>query len=328
MPGMEPALLVSAGHHHFDHRASPFVAQAFGWFAEEGAGAVEVAASGEDDHTVAALRAGTVDIGLDVSPTKVLADHLAGGNLVIVGSMANGIGQVLTAVPGIDSVPALKGRRIHVVERGSGVDWHPLRILLRQHGIDPDRDVTLVHGAPYPLFGNADRDFRAGVADARMLLHAEAPKLRAAGYPVLHDFLAAYPVDYPQRVIVTTRTFAAQHRERLGAFLRAMVRGYRFLRDEERYTEAMAVVRRAMPGEPGLGFPPGITEHFLGTHYFGFKQMPHDGGVSASSLQRYIDEEALEGRVPPGLRAGAVLEEGPVAAAAADVTQRFGAGYG
>jgi ABC-type nitrate/sulfonate/bicarbonate transport system substrate-binding protein len=325
---MPEPLRLSAGHHHFDHRAAPFVALTHGWFGAEAAGPVSVAASGADDHTVAALYAGSVDIGLDISPAKVLHDHLAGGDLVIVGAMANGVGQVLTSVPGITSVADLRGRRIHVVEKGTGVDWHPLRILLRRHGIDPDRDVTLVYGAPYPLFQNADRAFRDGIADARMLLHAEAPKLRAAGYPVLFDFLAEYPVDYPQRCIVTTRRFVAQQGDRLVAFLRAMIRGYRFLRDEAVYHQAMAIVREHMGDDPGLGFPPGITDHFLGSHYFGFKQMPPDGGVSETSLQRYIDEEALEGRIPPGLRAGQVHDGAPAAAALQSIAARFGTGYG
>ncbi len=325
---MPDPLRLSAGHHHFDHRAAPFIALTHGWFDAESVGPVTVAASGADDHTVAALYAGTVDIGLDISPAKVLHDHLAGGDLVIVGAMANGVGQVLTAVPGLATVDDLRGRRIHVVEQGTGVDWHPLRILLRRHGIDPDHDVTLVYGAPYPLFQNADRAFTDGVADARMLLHAEAPKLRAAGYPVLFDFLAEYPVDYPQRCIVTTRRFVDQQAERLTAFLRAMIRGYRFLRDESVYPRAMDIVREHMGDDPGLGFPPGITDHFLGSHYFGFKQMPPDGGVSAPSLQRFIDEEVLEGRIPPGLKAASVHDNTPAAAALNDVAARFGTGYG
>lgn len=308
-------LRVSAGHRHFDHRAAPFVATELGFFAQAGLAGVDVQASGEDDRTVAALHAGTIDIGLDISPAKVLADHLAGGSLVIVGSMANGVGQVLTGIASLASVDDLRGKRIHVVENGTGVDWHPLRILLRRRGIDPDRDVVLVPQAPYPLFRNAQAAFERGEADARMVLHAEIPNIRAAGYPVLFDFMREYPTDYPQRVIVTTRAFLAGQRDTLDAFLRAMIQAYRFLRDPANYTRSMAIVRQYVT-DPGLGFPAGITEHFLSTHYFGFKQMPHDGGVSAESLQRYIDEEALEGRVPPSLRAAAVLEGAPAAAAA------------
>jgi ABC-type nitrate/sulfonate/bicarbonate transport system substrate-binding protein len=320
---MLPSLRVSAGHRHFDHRAAPVCALELGYFAQEGIEPPDIAASGEDDRTVEALRAGRIDIGLDISPAKVLADHLAGGSLVIVGSMANGVGQVLAGVPALSSVESLRGRRIHVVEKGSGVDWHPLRILLRKRGIDPDRDVILVPHAPYPLFSNAKRSFERDEADARMLLHAETPHILAGGYKILFDFTREYPVDYPQRVIVTTRAFLAAQAESLAAFLRAMIRGYRFLRDETHYATAMDIVRKHITDE-GLGFPPGITDHFMSSHYFGFKQMPHDGGVSLSSLQRYIDEEALEGRVPPGLRAEAVLESGPVREAARSVDLRYG----
>ncbi len=322
---LEP-LRVSAGHRHFDHRAAPFVAIEHGWFAAEGLGTVEVAASGEDDRTVAALLAGQVDIGLDVSPAKVLHDHLAGGSLVIVGGMASGVGQVLTGVPSLRSVDDLRGKRIHVVERGSGVDWHPLRILLRRRGLDPDRDVVLVPDAPYPLFKNALPVFERGEANARMLLHAEVPNILAAGYPVLFDFLKEYPADYPQRTIVTTRRFAAARGGELGAFLRATVRAYRFLRDEAQYGPAMAIVRKYVT-DPGLGFPPGISDHFMSSHYFGFKQMPHGGSVSPASLQRYVDEEAMEGRVPEGLRAEAVLDPAPAEAAAREIDRRYGAGW-
>ena len=322
---IEP-LRLSAGHRHFDHRAAPFVAIEHGWFAAEGLRTVTVDASGADDGTIVALREGRIDIGLDISPAKVLLDHGAGGSLVIVGAMANGVGQVLVGVPSLRSVDDLAGKRIHVVEQGSGVDWHPLRILLRRRGIDPDRDVTLVPYAPYPLFKNARPVFERGEADARMLLHAERVHAVAAGYSVLFDFLAEYPADYPQRTIVTTRAFARDHVDSLVAFLRAMIRGYRFLRDETQYGRAMAIIRKHVTDE-GLGFPPGITDHFMSSHYFGFKQMPHDGGVSAVSLQRYIDEEAMEGRLQAGLRAASVLDPAPAEQAARAIDARYGAGW-
>lgn len=319
-------LRLSAGHRHFDHRAAPFVGIEYGWFAAEGLPGVTVEASGEDDRTMEALLAGRIDVGLDVSPAKVLHEHLGRDRVAIIGSMANGVGQVLTGVPSLRSVEDLRGRRIHVVEGGSGVDWHPLRLLLRRRGLDPDRDVVLVPGAPYPLFRNARPALESGIADARMLLHAEAPHIRAAGYPILFDFTREYPADYPQRTIVATRAFLAQAPEQVAAFLRAMIRAYRFLRDEAQYRRAMEIVRKHVTDE-GLGFPPGITDHFMSTHYFGFKQMPHDGGVSEASLQRYVDEEAMEGRVPTGLRAAAVLDAGPVRRAAAEIDRRYGTGY-
>lgn len=323
---MTDPLRLSAGHRHFDHRAAPFIAIEHGWFAAEGLDAVTVAASEEDDRTVAALLDGRIDIGLDISPAKVLHNRMAGGPLVIVGAMANGVGQVLAGVPSLRSVEDLRGKRIHVVEQGSGVDWHPLRILLRRRGMDPDRDVTLVPNAPYPLFKNALPVFERGEADARMLLHAEVPHILAASHVVLFDFMQDYPADYPQRVIVTTRGFAAGQAGRLAAFLRAMIRGYRFLRDEAQYGRAMAIVRKHVTDE-GLGFPPGVTDHFMSSHYFGFKQMPHDGRVSAASLQRYVDEEAMEGRLPAGLRAEAVLDPAPAEAAAREIDRRYGSGW-
>ena len=310
MTDIAPDLRLAAGHRHFDHRLAPYCAIEKGYFAAEGIGPVSIEATGHDDLTIARLLDGEIDIALDISPAKILTAHVMGEPLVIVGALCNGVGQVLTGVKSLNSVEDLRGKRINVVETGTGVDWHPLRILLRKKGIDPDHDVTLVKHAPYPLFSNARKTFENNEADARMILHAEIPYILQAGYPVLFDFQAEYPQDYPQRSIVTTRAFLQAHRGRLVAFLRAMIRAYRLLRDEARYGEAMAIAYRNIHDE-GLGFPAGITEHFLKSHYFGFKQMPSDGAFSIPSLQRYIDEEALEGRIDPALRAADVTDLRP-----------------
>lgn len=318
------ALRLAAGHRHFDHRAAPICATELGYFQSEAMEAPSVEATGEDDNTIARLRDGSIDIALDISPAKVLSQP-ADLDMVIIGSMCNGIGQVLTGIPGLMRVEDLRGKRIHVVEQGSGVDWHPLRLLLRQRGINPDRDVQLVYKAPYPLFQNGRKALEAGIADARMLLHAEVPHIVAAGFPVLYDFLAAYPADYPQRMIVTTRRFLTRDPERIEPFLRVIVRGYRYLRDPANYQDAMKILRARIT-DPGLGFPPGITDHFLNDHYFGFKQMPANGGTSMESLQRYIDEEVSEGRIATTLRAGDVMDDTLVRRAAATIDQRHGIG--
>lgn len=318
------ALRVAAGHRHFDHRAAPFCGIEKRFFADEGLNDITIGVTGADDNTVAALKAGAVDIGLDISPAKVLNEHLAGVPLVIIGSMANGVGQVLTGIRSLKSIEDLRGKRVNVVENGTGVDWHPLRLLLRRRGLDPDRDVILVPHAPYPLFKNALQTFEAGEADARMVLHVEVPHIIAAGYPVLFDFQAEYPPDYPQRTIVTTRAAMKKDPDRVNSFLRGMIRAYRFIRREENYPEVMAIVRRHV-GDPNLGMPPSITDDFLRNFYFGFKQMPLDGSSSIASVQRYIDEEAVEGRVPQSLRADDVTDFGAVAAAAREIDTRYGA---
>src|SRR5262249_48336664 len=152
--------------------------------------------------------------------------------------------QVLTSIPSITSVPQLRGRRIHVVEQGTAVDWHPLRILLRKNGIDPDRDVEVVYNAPFPAFANADDAFRRGVVDARMMLTKEAPALQQAGYTILHDFSEDYPEEYPQRVIVVRRQFLRDNYQAVAAFMRSIIRAYRFMGRGENFDVCFEVVSK------------------------------------------------------------------------------------
>lgn len=316
-------LRLAAGHTHYDHRLAPFLAIERGWFADEGIADVSVIATGEDDHTVEGLLAGTVDIGLDISPAKIIEANAAGHDLCIIGSMQNGVRQVLTSIPEITSVEELRGRRIHVVEQGTGVDWHPLRILLRKNGMDPDRDVATVYNAPFPAFINADKAFKDGVCDARMMLFKEAPALREAGYSILHDFTTDYPSEYPQRTIVVTRRFINEHAETVDGFMRAIIRAYRFMADGTNFDACIEVVDRNIH-EENYGFPPGYPTGFH--RGWGFKR-PADGSMDPDGLRRYIEEEVLEGHVAPGLVDTDISDLTIARRATDEVNGKFGSGW-
>jgi len=313
-------LRLAAGHTHYDHRLAPFLAIEKGWFAEEGLADVSVVATGEDDHTVEGLLAGTIDIGLDISPAKIIEANAAGHDLCIIGSMQNGVRQVLTSLPDIQSVAELRGKRVHVVEQGSGVDWHPLRILLRKNGMDPDADVKLVYNAPFPAFANADASFKAGLCDARMMLFKEAPALREAGYSILHDFTQDYPSEYPQRTIVTTRRFMAEHPDVVLGFMRTIIRAYRFMADGSNFDACIEVVDRNIH-EDNYGFPPGYPTGFH--RGWGFKR-PADGSMDPDGLRRFIEEEVLEGHVRAGLVDTDISDLSIARQATADVDARYG----
>jgi taurine transport system substrate-binding protein len=69
----------------------------------------------------------------------------------------------LVAQPGIDSFEQLRGKRIGF-PFGSSVEL-TARMLLRQHGLDPDRDVRLVNLE----VGDVPSVFRAGNVDAALI---------------------------------------------------------------------------------------------------------------------------------------------------------------
>jgi ABC-type nitrate/sulfonate/bicarbonate transport system substrate-binding protein len=318
-----PPLRLAVGHRHFSHRAAPICARELGFFAEAGIGEIDIVVTGDDQLTVQALAAGDVDIALDVAPLVVMEQKAAGKDLVILGAMVNGLGFVLIGNKGIDSLEALRGRRIQVVENGGAIDERQFRVLLTRNGMDADRDVTLVRRAPYPLFRNARAAFENGDCDARMVLRGEVPEVEAAGYPILFDFFAEYPAGYPQRSIVVLPSFLKAEPERLQGFLQAMVRAYRFIRDDRNYAQVMGLMRQHI-AEPNLGMPSHMPADFLDKPYFAFKQSPADGSISLEGLQLYIDERS---DIPAarGARAESFVALEPMRAAAQAVDQAYGA---
>ena len=79
----------------------------------------------------------------------------------------------LVAQPGIDSFAALKGKTIGL-PFGSSVDL-TCRLLLKQHGLDPNKDVRLVNLE----VGDVPAVFRAGNVDAALIWEPGFSQLRA-----------------------------------------------------------------------------------------------------------------------------------------------------
>lgn len=315
-------LRLAAGHHHFDHRVAVFCGQEFGWFEDDSIGGVSVVATGHDGKSLEGLLAGEFDLLLDVSPASLLPLHVRGDEMVILGSLAQGVNQILIGVPGMKDMSDMRGKRISVVENGTGVDWKPLRIILRRFGIDPDSDVSIVPKAPFPIFSRARGVLDSGQADARMLLHTERATVEEAGYPILFDFKADYPDDFPQRTIVTTRKFYEANKERIEAFLVALLRGYRYTRHKPNFDRVMEITKTHFSDEH-LGFPPGIPENYF---INGFDHMPADADMSLSSLQRAIDEEVIEGAIPARVDASSIADLDPIHRAAALLDAQYGRG--
>ncbi len=120
-----------------------YVAQRLGYFAEEGLAVEVVTMTGGPD--VNAVLAGQAwgQIG---APERVANAVLKGGDIRIVGTIANRGLTYLVARPGIegaDLAETLRGRRIATGTFG-GTPNAVTRYVLRQAGLDPQRDVTLL----------------------------------------------------------------------------------------------------------------------------------------------------------------------------------------
>ncbi|HKX49201.1 MAG TPA: ABC transporter substrate-binding protein [Candidatus Binatia bacterium] len=68
---------------------------------------------------------------------------LAGADIVMIGALAKVPAFYIMALPEIKSIEDLRGKPVAVTRFGSSTDF-TMRYLLRKHGMNPDRDVTMV----------------------------------------------------------------------------------------------------------------------------------------------------------------------------------------
>jgi ABC-type nitrate/sulfonate/bicarbonate transport system substrate-binding protein len=316
-------VIMAAGHHHFSHRAAPLCAAAKGFFKDEGLADLAITATGEDERTIEGLKQAKIHFGLDVAPYVVLPANAKGESLFIIGSLTNDLHFILIGIKSLKSVEDLRGKRIHVVESGGGVDARHIRVVLRQRGLNPDKDVTLVPHGPFPLLKNAIASFEKGECDARLVFYREIQQVIAAGYPVLHDFAETYPNGYPERVMVTTGEIIDKYPELIKSFLRGIIRGYRFIRKEENYAEVMEIARGSIK-EKNLGCPAGLDPADLERQYYALRQVPADGNITKKGLQQYIDEEISAGGLPKTFTMEQIARLSFVEAVARELDEKFG----
>jgi NitT/TauT family transport system substrate-binding protein len=68
---------------------------------------------------------------------------LAGADIVMIGALAKVPAFYIMALPEIKSIEDLRGKSVAVTRFGSSTDF-TMRYLLRKHGMNPERDVTMV----------------------------------------------------------------------------------------------------------------------------------------------------------------------------------------
>ena len=110
-----------------------------GFFRDEGLDlSVRVIFGGPE--LAAAYDSGEIPVGEMGTPPCVTA----GLQIAIIGSGVRRKAHMYLAVsPGVQNWADLKGKRIGLLSKGSCPDWF-LRAMLRERGIDPDRDLTIV----------------------------------------------------------------------------------------------------------------------------------------------------------------------------------------
>ena len=132
----------------------------------------------------------------------------------------------LYAKPDIRDVRSLKGKKVGVSGIGSGPD-SLLRESLRQAGLDPNRDVTVLSLGVMPTIFSA---LQSGIVDAAMLAPPVTFKAEETGFRELVAFPKLDLVELQGAVLVRDALMQSDP-VLLDKFVRATYKGFLYIRD-------------------------------------------------------------------------------------------------
>jgi ABC-type nitrate/sulfonate/bicarbonate transport system substrate-binding protein len=146
--------------------------------------------------------------------------NLSGTDTVIIATIAKKFSWWIFSQPNINRMEDLKGKVFGTTRFGTQSDLAS-RIALRRHGLDPERDVTMVQtgGPAETVSAMMTGKIHAAAISPPATLQARRVKLKE-----LLD-LSKLDVDYHVNGLVTTRRFLKSNEDIARRFLRAYVEG-------------------------------------------------------------------------------------------------------
>jgi NitT/TauT family transport system substrate-binding protein len=205
----------------------PVIAKEAKYFDREGL-SVELVHVGGSTRIVAALIGGSGQL-IHAGEPAVIPAVARGSDVVIIATMSKVPQHRLIGRPEIKDIKELKGRAVGVTSFGATSDFI-LRYALQKHGLDPNKDVSIVQtgGQPEGLAAMA-----AGRIFAQRMsfpLHLKALQM---GMRELVDF-STLGLEENVGPVITTRSFIAQRRATVLRFMKAFIRGmHRYKTDKD-----------------------------------------------------------------------------------------------
>lgn len=207
--------------------AAPMIAKEAKYFADEGL-SVELVRVGGSTRIVAALIGGSGQI-IHAGEPAVIPAVARGSDVVIIAAISKVPQHRLIARPEIKEVKDLKGKTVGITSFGASSDFI-LRFALEKHGLDPNRDVSIIQTGGQPEGLAALVAGRIYAQRMSFPLHLKALQL---GMREIVDF-SVLGLEENNGPVITTRSYIAQHRNTLTKFMRAFIRAlHRYKTDRE-----------------------------------------------------------------------------------------------
>jgi NitT/TauT family transport system substrate-binding protein len=163
---------------------------------------------------------------------SIVAARIEGGDVVLLACPVDSDPVYLIARPEIKSPAELKGKATAVTRLGSTTHFY-LRAALRQVGLDPEKDVTILQLGTGTEAVSAMENGRISVA---ALTNRNAIPLIQRGWPVFVD-LSATDLVYPSSCVASSRAFVRAEPKVVEDFLRAYVAAIQLIKRDQKFAE-------------------------------------------------------------------------------------------
>jgi NitT/TauT family transport system substrate-binding protein len=146
--------------------------------------------------------------------------NLAGADVIMVGALAKVPAFYIMALPEIKSIEDLRGKAVGVTRFGSSTDF-TMRYLLRKHGMNPDRDVTMIQAGD--LFAAATMLKTKAIVAAPFSSPANLRAEEAGARTLMNMGTAG--VYFPHDAWMARRSFLNANEDLVRRFMRAYSEG-------------------------------------------------------------------------------------------------------
>jgi NitT/TauT family transport system substrate-binding protein len=184
-------------------------------------------------NTTAALLSGQIQIA-QAGGSETLSAVSNGADLVIVTTLAGVYPYYFEVIPEIKTFQDLVGKKIGVSNVGGSADI-ATRVVLRQHGLDPEKDVTIV---PTGSAQNRTSALMSGAIQGGMAGPPDSLAIESIGlYPLLD--LASQHLPAANTVVVAQRAWATANRSVLQRYVDALIESIALLKEDRAGTVAI-----------------------------------------------------------------------------------------
>lgn len=173
----------------------------------------------------AAMVSGQVPLTF-LAGAAIVSSAIGGANTVLLSCAINTLFWRLFSVPEIKSVADLKGKKIGVTRLGTLEDGI-LRFLLKERGLNPDRDVTFlpVGAAPQRVIA-----LSKGLIDAASFIPPQDIAAEKLGMHELID-MSKLGLYNPASCFASTKSYIRNNRDVVMRVMKSFVEGIKFYRD-------------------------------------------------------------------------------------------------